>query len=455
SIFLQKQYRKIQGTYKDTLITSQGCDSVITTNLQIGGFLNNTVAVTICLGDSIFLQNQYHKVSGTYKDTFATSKGCDSILTTILQVGSFLGFTVDTTICSGDSIFLQNQYRSTAGSYQDTIASASGCDSIVTTMLQVVNDYINTTDTSVCEGDSILRFGNYYKLQGSYYDTLSSTGNCKTIEITNLSLIGRKQELLSSILCESDSLFFGEKYLKTTGLYYDTTYNGNCIDTLRILTLTVKPISVFTAEFKVCPGDSVFYLGQFFTQDTIFYDTLENSALCDSIVVTRISEVGVPPVLADSAYYCENKLAEADPGEYYSYLWNNGSTNRILNTDVEGIYSVQVTDTNNCKFTDSIIITERCDPLIFVPTAFSPNNDGLNDIFKIESYNITELKFIIFDRWGEILFESDKIAFTWDGTYKGIALPIGVYHWSATFKGVNRVGRLLKMNQKGVLNLIR
>ncbi len=74
------------------------------------------------------------------------------------------------------------------------------------------------------------------------------------------------------------------------------------------------------------------------------------------------------------------------------------------------------------------VISDLCDePMIFFPDAFTPNGDGLNDILKVEGFNITDVSFTIYNRWGEKVFETHSIDEGWDGTYNGQPAPTDAY----------------------------
>lgn len=91
------------------------------------------------------------------------------------------------------------------------------------------------------------------------------------------------------------------------------------------------------------------------------------------------------------------------------------------------LYSVTLTDSNNCKVSDSIMIfVEGC---LYVPNTFTPNKDFLNDIFRAYGVEIRELDMWIFTRWGELIYHTRKIDMGWDGTHKGEECPVGVYVW--------------------------
>lgn len=104
-----------------------------------------------------------------------------------------------------------------------------------------------------------------------------------------------------------------------------------------------------------------------------------------------------------------------------------------------GEYTFSFTDNNGCYHSLKTIYvevqTDLCDEsTVYLPTGFTPNNDGVNDVLYIRSNFITEVYLTIYDRWGEKLFETDDIKKGWDGTFKGKKLDQGVYGYYMTFK---------------------
>jgi gliding motility-associated-like protein len=87
------------------------------------------------------------------------------------------------------------------------------------------------------------------------------------------------------------------------------------------------------------------------------------------------------------------------------------------------------------------------------PTAFTPNGDGINDIFCLQGWEKCNSEFLIriFDRWGEKVFESNVPDFCWDGIYKGKVLSADDYVFSVTAEYADKV----KVNKKGIITLIR
>ena len=119
------------------------------------------------------------------------------------------------------------------------------------------------------------------------------------------------------------------------------------------------------------------------------------------------------------------------------YIWTpstslNDST--ISNPSVSppdttsGWYVVYVTDTNGCVGIDSVFVNVL--PDISFPNGFSPNGDGLNDVWEIDFINqFEECEVEVYNRWGELLFRSVGYDTPWDGTYNGKPVPVGTYYY--------------------------
>lgn len=106
-------------------------------------------------------------------------------------------------------------------------------------------------------------------------------------------------------------------------------------------------------------------------------------------------------------------------------------------TDSVNSYTVTVVGDNGCEATETIIIyTEGEETLFYIPTAFSPNGDGINDVFRVESSSddIVVVWFRVFDRWGEQVFVGDNTTMGWDGTHKGQRVAPDVYVYDIRVK---------------------
>ena len=145
------------GTYDDTYVSTLGCDSVVTTNLTvinccIDQFTANDVS--ICDGDSYFEQASEYTAAGTYTDLYASVDGCDSTVTTVLTVNPVFATTNSPTICEGGTYAEGTSDYTAAGTYTDMYASVNGCDSIITTILTVDTQFSVSVDVEICDGES-------------------------------------------------------------------------------------------------------------------------------------------------------------------------------------------------------------------------------------------------------------------------------------------------------------
>ena len=141
-----------------------------------------------------------------------------------------------------------------------------------------------------------------------------------------------------------------------------------------------------------------------------------------------------------------------------SYMWTpsfplNNPFNRnplaTLSTDTK--FVLQVTDVAGCTGYDTVLIKVYVGPAYYVPNAFSPNGDGQNDAFRAIPVGITKTEwFRIFNRYGELVFETNQWLKGWDGSYKGKKQPMGAYIW--VIKGTDRNGKTVEM--KGTVMLV-
>ena len=124
-----------------------------------------------------------------------------------------------------------------------------------------------------------------------------------------------------------------------------------------------------------------------------------------------------------------------------SFKWSTGDTTESIIIPSVGMYSVEMESPVGCLGSDSVyvkLVSEEIPEFeIYIPNAFSPNNDGINDIFQIKFPNskfiIQNLKLIIFDRWGGEVYSAKGIENGWDGKKSGKECPGGVYVYKIVF----------------------
>ncbi len=125
-------------------------------------------------------------------------------------------------------------------------------------------------------------------------------------------------------------------------------------------------------------------------------------------------------------------MLDAEQSFPSTFLWSNGESTSSIMVTAPGLYSVQVT-TPCWSVSDEVIVYQQmnCEPFeIYVPNIFSPNGDQINDYFSVSLGGLPVIKKFsasIFDRWGNLIFQSEDIHFNWDGTYRNSPGQSGVY----------------------------
>ncbi|GAB4401961.1 MAG: hypothetical protein OHK0053_25370 [Microscillaceae bacterium] len=135
-------------------------------------------------------------------------------------------------------------------------------------------------------------------------------------------------------------------------------------------------------------------------------------------------------------------------------LSESGALIRIQDKSQEGTYAVLVRDGSSCPvYYNTFFVTLSCAPQFQVPEAFSPNGDGLNDKLRFFGKDLARLRFQVFNRWGELVFESRRAQDWWDGNYRGNAAPAGIYFWQVSYENLLEPGQIEK--KQGKLMLVR
>jgi gliding motility-associated-like protein len=148
-----------------------------------------------------------------------------------------------------------------------------------------------------------------------------------------------------------------------------------------------------------------------------------------------------------------------------TYFWDfghNGVTSNDFNPfytypDVPARYAVWLTTENNYGCIDSTVqfIDVVIEPIYYIPNVFTPDGDAFNNVFQpvfTSGFDPYSYKLLIFNRWGELLFESNNAEIGWDGTYGGKMVQDGVYLYKITFRDLYSDKRY---DVQGHLSLLR
>ena len=176
------------GAYLDTLTNLAGCDSVVTLNLSVLPVSSSSFSQSICAGSTYTFNGAILSSTGVYKDTFANSAGCDSVLTLNLTVQPLSTGSINRNICNGASYNFNGVNLTSTGVYKDTLTNASGCDSVVTLNLNVRPASTGTINRTITTGSSYLFNGVNLTQPGTYMDTLTNIYGCDSVATLHLSV---------------------------------------------------------------------------------------------------------------------------------------------------------------------------------------------------------------------------------------------------------------------------
>jgi gliding motility-associated-like protein len=138
---------------------------------------------------------------------------------------------------------------------------------------------------------------------------------------------------------------------------------------------------------------------------------------------------------------------------FQQHTWSTGDNQATILVSQPGTYWLQGTDRYGCTGRDSLYIgSKQCPYGFFMPTAFSPNNDGRNEWCRPRLFGrIVKYHFTLYNRWGQKVFDSTDPTRAWDGRINGIPAETGTYVWSCLYQLENRG----EEGKKGTVLLVR
>lgn len=432
----------------DTLRDSINFDSVPIIQLELG---NDT---TLCNGQAIILDasnssaNYLWSTTSTDSAINVSTPGSYSVtVTTICQTESdsiTITFTSppiatlppDQLLCAGDSILL-----TTAADTGISWWSGNSNDSIY---IHLPGQY-HLTLSNIC---------------GSSRDTINITGlnspqinlGPDTTECSNQSVTFNAY-FDSATYAWSNGATTSQITTNQQGTYIVTVTNtcGSFVDSVKLY-VNLPPSIQLPNDTSLCPGEELWVYPQLQWADTIEWS---NGNVDTNLLVTQSGtykltvknacgfstdqiKVGYYPQttveLGPDSSGCKGDTVTIDiSNSTYQYAWSHGPQTGQVDLKIPGLYSVTVTDKNGCKASDSINLPLNCPWEFYMPNAFSPNNDGINDKIGPKGYNLFGFNYYVFDRWGNQLFHTFYIDDHWDGTFQGELCKQDVYTWKVYF----------------------
>ncbi len=462
------------GTYTVTVTNANGCSAsdavVVTVNATLNIIIGNDTA--ICAGKSITFDANYNgagvtynwsgpngfsassnpiiaNTDGTYQVDVTDPLGCQGQADVKLTINSLPIITVaDAAVCAGK---MHSFDAGTFTSYNWT-GPVTGTSRTLST--NTAGTYTATvTDYNGCQNSdaATLTVNNNPQLSiGSDYTACSGTVKTFTSNLNGLTYLWSTGATTPSIDVSTGGTYSLEVSDAKNCKGYDTALaTFTAIPVLDIgddINLCEGERQIITAD--VTPSNSMVTWNSGESGKTISVSTSRkvlatannggNCSSMDSITVTIFPK----PIIngPDDTTLCLQSLPdgfELDAGTNATqYLWSNGMSTQKIKIFAEGNYTVALSNAANCSSTDTISIIEDCPSSLFSPNAFTPNQDGSNDVFCMKGDNIYDFEMWIFNRWGEVIFHSTDIHEGWNGKKMNTMndVEIDVYVWKITYK---------------------
>lgn len=321
-----------------------------------------------------------------------------------------------------DTYTLNSETFDKSGTYSQTLPNSLGCDSIITLNLTINKKFTQQSKT-ICEGEFFFAGGANQTKTGTYTDNLKTVLGCDSIVTTLLTVNPKPLPNLgpNKNICSDTQLDL------TPGKF--TSYEWQDMSTSNNFTITA-------------PG--------------VYWVKVTNSLGCTAADTLTVPALWPNPsnFLKETDSVCTYESIEVSPSNAYAgYLWSTGEMVRKIEIQQPGVYWLKVTDANGCSGADSItLIDKKCRRDVYIPTAFTPNGDGKNEVFKPVIFGKPQkYGFAIYNRWGAIVFQTSDPQKGWDGKIAGTIQPAGVFVWTCVyqFKGAEM------KTEKGTVLLIR
>ncbi|MEM7573870.1 MAG: M43 family zinc metalloprotease [Bacteroidota bacterium] len=450
SVFLAGDWQFAPAMITDTLLGFNGCDSLHTFDLQLLLANPSTQEIQeVCPGDSAFIAGQWQSVAGDYPETFSGANGCDSVHVVQLQVLAAPTASQEfREICAGDSLLIGGEWQTEEGDYIDTLSATGGCDSLHTVTISWFptlaysselafrcNRYQVTILPSGGQAPYLIRwelepggpiFTNSTQIlfpERPYPIEIEDANGCVLLDTLELPPILPVNFQVETFFPDCSAP--GTAFLQINPLDSIRTLliNGQVIEpTDSIPLLGAGPFEIEIIDRLVCSNAFTF------EPDVNNSDPL-SIELVSQIIIQEGESVSLPASISGGQGPLIIDWLPTVDLSCIDCLQPNASPP----TTTE--YTLRVTDSLGCTATATVRVIVELGELVYVPNAFSPNDDGVNDFFfpGLGPAVVQIKRFEIYDRWGGRLFSTADLPASappstgWDGRSNGQAASLGVY----------------------------
>lgn len=327
------------GIYSEVFTAANGCDSTVVLDLVVNPVYEFNLNGSICEGESYFFEGQELSQAGDYEQAYQSQAGCDSIYRLSLSVLPILRDTVAGAICQGETYAFGNQALDMPGAYERTVPGSNGCDSIITLQLAVNPVFEFFLADTICEGEAYLFEGQQLSQPGDYRQQYQTAAGCDSTYNLSLAVLPLARSSITDAICEGQSYPFGTEQLSQQGIYERAVAGSNGCDSIITLQLIVHPNVTLVIDGLICQGETVFFDGRELSEAGTYQAFYQTQFGCDSTVEFSLA---VLPILRDTlmAGICE--------GETYSFAGQSLSQ--------AGAYEAMDMGSNGCDSITTLLL---------------------------------------------------------------------------------------------------
>ncbi len=445
-----------------------------------GGYTFAWSGVGVTNAETLSLNNLTAVDAGNVTVNVQSSEGCSGDTTIALTVNALpTPVLVNESLCAGSTTLLNHGATgitvwtfngavqggttssitaSSGGAYVATVTNSTGCVGTATSVVtsQALPVVSLGSDQEACEGTDVT-IGDATLNNAQYTHVWSNAGAGQTDGLITVGTAGTYSLVVTEVSTNCVSLPSEVVVSFTTApeisIGNDITI---CIgDTYVIENSNTDPLN----------GDPIWSNGESGVRIPVsaageykLFITKGSCTVRDSMILT-VNDLPVSSLMSDTVLCFEDIIGNSmnlDAGRILgTYLWNTGDTTQTISISERGLYSVTITDLIGCEFTDVVSVQEDCQANVWVPSGFTPDSDGINEVWKVSGRGVAEIEFSIFNRWGELMYEGNSLNDGWDGTYLGNPVGQDVYVWKLTYSYFVSDGGERTRNKVGTLLLAR
>lgn len=468
-----------------------GCDSTELVSISLGTSQYDTLSFRACSGELVDYNGNLLAAGSSQQFTFLNAAGCDSVVTVIVEELQPSATTLELSACSGTSAEYNGNTLQPGSSQQFIFTNAAGCDSVVTVSVEELPTSETALELGACSGSSITYNGTVLFPGAAETFTFTNSAGCDSIVNVTVVEALPTDTLLEPMVCESETFEIGGSMLSAGDTATFTLTNAaGCDSVVNVQVGAWPPISAETDLMPPCPGASdgavvieasgspgfqyALNGGSFQTLPAFTglapggytVDVRDGNGCSTQLSFELRERLPLQVELQLDSMTCSDPTARAQAivqsglDSTLTLSWSNGDSGQDAVFELPGSYTL--TARNACEelIFPFVVAPAAVDPasLLYLPNAFSPDGNGRNDVYRAYlSTDATweEFWFMIFDRWGNMLFETRDPDEGWDGIMRDERMNTGVYvyYLEGTIRACG--GQRYEIRRKGDVTLVR